>query len=177
MFPSNNPSGISRNLDLSRNVGSGSGPPPPPVSAKIDDALNALLNSYKARNLKTANVKELLGEINTLIGTIGDVINRASGKQREKILDQLKPIIDELNTNSGQADSDADELETTLIILKKALEKALDPVLQEVDDQGGGFKHSRRNSRKYMMKRVYSNRSLVRKRRSRTKRRKNNKKK
>ncbi len=115
-----------------------------------------------------------------------------AGVDYKALMTDLKPVLDNLNTESSKADKDIDSLEASLLAIAqklRATHKSLEentgkksttvpPAATEARDLklgvppelNGGYKHSKRNSRKYMVKRFRSSRMSLK--RSRKRRRK-----
>ena len=143
----------------------------PPMSNQINTSLKNLLERQKKRNTKTSNLKKLVTEIKGLITSIEAQIKLliSSGGNYEDIMKQLQPIIDDLNVNANLADNDVEELEKSLTEIAKRLrdthtgletqtKKPSNPPPPPASSFSGGYKHSKTNSRKYMVKKFRSTR-------------------
>ena len=172
-----------------------------PLSNSIRKSLDDLLARSTRRNSRMARIKTLLREINGLIKSIEEMLAfvKEPGGSYEDIMKELGPTIAELKKQSNIADTDFDSLEkdleniarrlrTTHSSLEKQTKKASSSRPPDATDGSdftappalrGGYKHSKTNSRKYMVKRFRSARmSLKRdkKRKRKTLRRRSSRK-
>lgn len=169
-------------FNTARGDPSSSGPPPSSSGADklspITEKLMKLTTTSKLRGERLKRVKQLFDYMALLTNEIFDASSKSSQSLSEQQITSINESLNKLEQQLNTTDNSSEELVKALIEHANSLiriregmpkydkdnssVKQIAPILNELNMKKGGYKHSKTNSRKYVVKRFRSARNSYR---------------